>query len=66
MKMEIRFPADNETPHYLQGIVFSKSGESVVIQIVDHRNTEKARYVIDQHQFAQAMRVIGVSLRPDK
>ncbi len=62
--MEIRFPADSETPHYLQEIAFSKSGENVVIQVVSDRNTEKARYVVDRTAFVQAMRALGVSTRP--
>lgn len=59
MSMEIRFPATTETPHYLCGIVFSRLGDEVAIEVVDRQNVQKACYIIPRNDFVEAMAALG-------
>lgn len=56
--MEIRFPS-TDAPHYLPTIVFSRGGDLINIEIVDHKNTQKALYSIDREKFMEAMVMLG-------
>lgn len=56
--MEIRFPA-TDAPNYLPTIVFSRGGDFINIEIVDHKNQQKALYSIDRERFIEAMAMLG-------
>lgn len=56
--MELRFPA-TDAPHYLPTIVFSRGGNLINIEIVDHKNQQKALYSIDREKFIEGMAVLG-------
>lgn len=60
MSMEIRFPATEETPHYLGQIVFSRLLDEVQIEIVDRHNNWKANYIVDRSDFIEAMAALGI------
>lgn len=51
--MEIRLKASAGTPHYLAELCFSRVGDTIVIQIADERNREKARYDVPVLKFNQ-------------
>ncbi len=51
MSLEIRICATDDTPHYLGILSFSRDGDKMLIQVVDHNNYEKARFEIHAVQF---------------
>lgn len=57
--MEIRFPTDDESPHYLSQFVFSRAGDAILIEVTDQRNNQKCATLVDLENFKSAMSSLG-------
>ena len=57
--MEIRFPTDDESPHYLSHFVLSRAGAAVLLEVTDMRNTQKCAALIPLEKFVEAAALLG-------
>jgi len=57
--MEIRFPTDADSPHYLSYFVLSRAGDAVLIEVADQRNQQKCAALIPLEKFVEVAALLG-------
>jgi len=57
--MEIRFPTDADSPHYLSSFVLSRAGNAVLLEVADQRNQQKCAALIPLQTFIEAVAMLG-------